>query len=162
MNFNEYYMTGDVGTKNCISRYGSRELIGNFSELVDGYYENLTNNTTRQKSAYWGTPDRAITVISDAILGYVFPTNVSFSGAYVQDFDYQNLLPKTYTTGINPNPKFFMDGIYINSTVSTRIVGIGQASWYNGTHLGRFEKVINFSATAVSADTSSRCAITSP
>ncbi len=43
-NGTELYLTGDIGTKNCISRYGSRDLIGNYSELLDGYYENLTSN----------------------------------------------------------------------------------------------------------------------
>ena len=65
---NEFFQTGDVATKNCISRYGARDLIGNYGEFFDGYYENLTNNTTRQRSVYWGTADRVTTVISDAVL----------------------------------------------------------------------------------------------
>ena len=161
-NSNEYYLTGNVGTKNCISRYGSRDLIGNFAEFVDGYYENLTNNTTRQKSFYWGTTDKVTTVISDALLGYAFPTNVSITGYNIQDWDYQNLLPKTYTTGINPNPKFFMDRIILDTTVATRIPFIGSQSWYYGSNAGRFEKVVAYAPTLTTADISTRCSITSP
>ncbi len=51
-NENEYFFTGYVATENCISRYGARDLIGNFAEILDGYYENLTSTTTRQKSLY--------------------------------------------------------------------------------------------------------------
>ena len=163
-NSDEYFLTGDVGTKNCISRYGSRDLIGNFAELMDVYYENVTSTTTRQKSIYWGTTDRVTTVISDAILGYAFPTSVN-SSYYVQDWDYQNLLPKSYLgspSTVPPNPKFFMDAIYINTTASPRVGLTGQASWYNGSHLGRFEKSIYLSPTITAVDLSLRCAITSP
>jgi len=160
---NEYYLTGNVATKNCISRYGSRDLIGNFSEVMDGYYENLTNNTTRQKSIYWGTADKVTTVISDALLGYAFPTNVATSYYYVQDWDYQNLLPKTYATGnlVDPNPKFFMDILYLDTTVATRVARSSFA-WYYGTNSGRFEKGLEWLPTYSSMDSSSRCSIISP
>jgi len=115
-------------------------LIGNFAEVIDGLYENLTSNTLRQKSIYWGTADRVTTVISDALLGYAVPTAGS-SLHYVQDWDYQNLLPKSYLgTTSNPNPKFFLDLFTWDATASSRIVLIGSNAWYWGSHSGRFEK----------------------
>jgi hypothetical protein len=162
-NGTELYLTGDIGTKNCISRYGSRDLIGNYSELLDGYYENLTSNTTRQKSIYWGTADRVTTVISDAILGYAVPASGS-NDYYVQDWDYQNLLPKSYfapTTAI-VNPKFFMDMVRFNATVATRIVYTGTDVPAGGSHTGRFNKGTDWSTTTSGPAMSTRCAILSP
>ena len=159
-NGNEGFGTGDVGTRNCISRYGARDLIGNYAELTDGYYENLTSNTTRQKSVYWGTADRVTTVISDANLGYAVPVSV-FTYYYVQDWDYQNLLPKTYITAL-PNSKFFMDLFWIDSTAATRVNLIGYNAWAYGSHSGRFHKTILQGATGSGASTSARCAIVSP
>ncbi len=160
-NGNEFFLTGNVGTKNCISRYGSRDLIGNYAELFDGYYENMTNNTTRQKSIYWGTANRSPTVISDANLGYAVPVSVT-SYYYVLDWDYQNLLPKTYlvpTMG-TPVPEFFLDLIYLDSTTTPSIVYTG-VNYHFGANNGRFEKswwAITTSSTGMSA----RCAILSP
>ncbi len=160
----EYYMTGDVGTKNCISRYGSRDLIGNFGETIDGYYENMTNNTTRQKSIYWGTADRVTTVISDALLGYAFPTSVGATYYYVQDWDYQNLLPKSYLgiATVQANPKFFMDRVFLDTTIATRISYIGTGGWSSGSHLGRFEKVLTVGPTSSAGYASTRCSIIAP
>jgi hypothetical protein len=162
-NNNESFITGDVGTKNCISRYGARDLIGNYAELYDGYYENMTNNTTRQKSVYWGTADRVTTVISDANLGYALPTSVS-TLYYVQDWDYQNLLPISYlaVTAAAANPKFFMDLFWLDSTASPRTSAVGWSAWSYGSHLGRFHKTIYTGPTANGSDTTARCAIISP
>ena len=161
---NEGFSTGDIATKNCISRYGARDLSGNYAELIDGYYENLTSNTTRQKFGYWGTVDRATTVISDANLGYVFPVSIN-DYYYVQDWDYQNLLPKSYLSNSTamPNDKFFMDMFRIDSTAATRIVYIGYNAWGYGTHSGRFYKNITIApASGASAQMSGRCTILSP
>jgi hypothetical protein len=158
----EYYLTGDVGTKNCISRYGSRDLIGNFAEFVDGYYENLTSTTTRQKSVYWGTPDIVTTVISDAFLGYTIPTNTGSTVYNVQDWDYQNLLPKIYTLSINPNPKFFMDRVNFNTTAGAKIPFIGSYGWANGSYSGRFEKDIVGGPVLNGTYITTRCSIVSP
>ncbi len=160
---NEYFITGNVRTKNCISRYGARDLIGNFAELLDGYYENLTSNTTRQKSVYWGTLDKVTTVISDAVLGYTVPiTGTQFF--YVQDWDYQNLLPKTYIAvpQAAPNPKFFMDMVYWDASVATRIMYTGFNAWSSGSNSGRFDKGISWSATTQHGRVSTRCALLSP
>ena len=163
VNEDEYFLTGDVGTKNCISRYGARDLIGNFAEFLDGYYENLTSTTTRQKSIYWGTADRNTTVISNALLGYAVPTT-GLTVYHVQDWDYQNLLPKTYLVSPynSPNPKFFMDLFEFDGSVATKVVYSGYGSWTSGSSLGRFEKAFNFTATGVSTQVSVRCAILSP
>ena len=160
---NEYFITGNVGTKNCISRYGARDLIGNFAELLDGYYENLTSNTTRQKSTYWGTADRVTTVISDALLGYAVPTSGS-QYFYVQDWDYQNLLPKTYIVlpQAAPNPKFFMDVVYWDASGATRVTYISPNAWSFGSNLGRFDKGTSWTATTQGAIMTTRCAILSP
>jgi hypothetical protein len=160
---NEYFLTGDVGTKNCISRYGSRDLIGNLAELLDGYYENLTSTTTRQKSIYWGTADKVTTVISDALLGYAVPT-AAFTVYHVQDWDYQNLLPKTYLVNPynSPNPKFFMDLFEFDGSVATKVVYAGYGGWSAGSSLGRFEKAFNLIPTGANAQVSVRCAIVSP
>ncbi len=155
-----YYNTGDVGTKNCISRYGVRDMIGNFSEVTDVYYENMTNNVTRQKSVYWGTPDKITTVISDAVLGYVVPVAGS-QFYYVHDWDYQNLLPKTYIGSVNPNPKFFMDGILLDPPAGAAGNITDRWSWQSGTAGGRFSKQID-TITANWLDITARCAITSP
>jgi hypothetical protein len=162
-NGTEYFTTGDVGTKNCISRYGARDLIGNFAELLDGYYENLTSNTTRQKSVYWGTTDIVTTVMSDALLGYAVP----ISGTqlyYIQDWDYQNLLPKTYIVPPSgaPNPKFFMDMVYWDASGATRIVYTGINIWANGSNSGRFEKSTTWTPTTQATGMVTRCAILSP
>ena len=160
---NEGYGTGDVGTRNCISRYGARDLIGNYAELTDGYYENMTNNATRQKSVYWGTADRVTTVISDSNLGYAVPVSV-ITYYYVQDWDYQNLLPKTYlsTSLASANSKFFMDLFWIDSTVATKINLIGYNAWAYGSHSGRFHKSITPGPTGTGTNISARCAIISP
>jgi hypothetical protein len=160
---NEGFGTGDVGTRNCISRYGARDLIGNYAEFTDGYYENLTSNTTRQKSVYWGTADRVTTVISDANLGYAVPVSV-LTYYYVQDWDYQNLLPKTYlsTSLASGNSKFFMDLFWIDSTVATKINLIGYNAWAYGSHSGRFHKSITPGPTGTGTNMSARCAIVSP
>jgi hypothetical protein len=162
-NVNEYFTTGNVATKNCISRYGVRDMIGNFGELVDGYYENLTSNTTRQKSVYWGTGDRVTTVISDAILGYTPPITGAIS-IYVQDWDYQNLLPKTYMTPptVGPNPNFFMDMFNWNATASVRIPNVSVNNWWFGSSVGRFSKSMNLAPTAQGIALITRCAILSP
>ena len=162
-NSNEFFTTGNAATKNCISRYGVRDMIGNFGELVDGYYENLTSNTTRQKSVYWGTTDIVTTVISDAILGYAVPISGT-SNIYVQDWDYQNLLPKTYILPPNagPNPKFFMDMFFWNATTSVRIAHTNINNWVFGSNGGRFGKSMNLIATSQGAALSTRCAILSP
>ena len=159
----EFFLTGDVGTKNCISRYGARDMFGNFSALMDGYYENMTSNVTRQKSVYWGTADRVTTVISDAILGYAVP--VSASGVYgVQDWDYQNLIPKTYIASVvvNPSPKFFLDAVIFNTTIATRIALVGSNSWWWGSSNGRFDKNLTWTPTVTAQSVSTRCAIISP
>jgi hypothetical protein len=162
-NGNEYFLTGDVGTRNCISRYGARDLIGNFADLLDGYYENLTSTTTRQKSIYWGTADKITTVISDAILGYAVPTT-AFASYYVNDWDYQNLLPKSFLISSSnpPSAKFFMDIFNFDGSVATRIARTGYNPLVNGSHLGRFEKSIDFSPTGGSTLVNPRCSITSP
>ena len=161
-NNNQYFQTGDDGTENCISRYGARDMIGNFSEFVDGYYEFLTNNTTRQKSIYWGTSDKITTVISDAVLGYVFP--IATSTYFTQDWDYQNLLPKNSIVGSAsmPSPKYFLDVVTLDFTSATRILIKDKSSWYNGSNSGRFAKSLEYSATRTSPDLSNRCAVLSP
>jgi hypothetical protein len=162
-NDNESFITGDVGTKNCISRYGARDLIGNYAELFDGYYENMTNGTTRQKSVYWGTANRQTTVISNTNLGYSVPTSVN-SSYYIQDWDYQNLLPKTYLplASAAANPKFFMDLFWLDSTSSPRIAATIWYAWAQGSFLGRFHKVITSGPTVSGGDLTARCAIISP
>jgi hypothetical protein len=163
LDYNEFVITGDIATKNCISRYGARDLIGNMGEILDGYYENLTNNLTRQKSVYWGTTDRATTVISDTNLGYAVPTTGN-PGYYVHDWDYQNLLPKSYlnvTVG-GPNPKFFLDLMYWDATGATRIAFSGYNAYSYGTHSGRFDKSNAWTATTTSFAITTRCAITAP
>ena len=162
-NGNEYFLTGDVGTRNCISRYGARDLIGNFGELMDGYYENLTSTTTRQKSIYWGTADRVTTVISDTNLGYAVPT-AGANQYYVNDWDYQTLIPKTYIiAGLGgPNAKFSMDIVLLDLSAATRVVRNGYAPLVYGSHLGRFEKSFDFAPTVASTLVNPRCAILSP
>jgi hypothetical protein len=163
-NNTEFFQTGAIATKNCISRYGARDLIGNYGELLDGYYENTDNNTTRQKSIYWGTSDRVTTVISDAVLGYSFPTGVQVLS--VTDWDYQNLLPKPpYPSTTAPSQKFFSDVFTIIGSASAVIAGQFQNGNNNGgSRAGRFNKDIgggtptnNSSGLYVA-----RCAITSP
>ena len=159
---NEEFQTGDIATKYCISRYGARDLIGNYGEFLDGYYENLTNNTTRQKSVYWGTADRITTVISNAVLGYAFP--VATTNTYVTDWDYQNLLPKPpYTYPAGPNQKFFSDYFNIDVTSTTRIVSkIFNGYVGFGALAGRFQKDLYYLPTLTSAAVTPRCAILSP
>ena len=160
---NEYYTTGNSGTKNCISRYGARDLIGNFGELMDVFYENLTNNATRQKSLYWGTSDILTTVISDAILGYAVPTSAA-TQYYIQDWDYQNLLPKTYlvATVAPPNPQFFMDRMFWDVTAASSVIINGSGQWGGGSNGGRFSTSNSWARTDTTAAVGTRCAITSP
>ena len=161
-NNDESYQTGDIGTKNCISRYGARDLNGNYGEIIDGYYENLDNNTTRQKSVYWGTPDKVTKVISDAILGYAFPTNSE--GYFVTSWDYENLLPSNSIIdgSLGPSSKFFHDLFNLDTASTTRIVCKDQTSWTGGSRSGRFSKSIRFNPTNAYSDIGSRCAIVSP
>jgi hypothetical protein len=162
-NGNEFFQTGDIATKYCISRYGARDLIGNYGEFLDGYYENLNNNLTRQRSVYWGTPDRITTVISNANLGYVFPVaTVSF---YVADWDYQNLLPKPPHSGSvgSPSEKYFSDYFSLDFTATTRIASrilYGQTGF--GSLSGRFYKDLYYSMTVTSGAATPRCSILSP
>ena len=157
----EFYQTGDIATSNCISRYGVRDLIGNYMELFDGYYENLTNNVTRQKSVYWGTGDRITTVISDALLGYALST--STTTVAVADWDYQNLLPKV-THAVIPSIKFKNDIFTIDTTSGTRVASSIMTTWITGagTAAGRFQKDLSYSPTVNGNGTNIRCAISSP
>ncbi len=161
-NANEFFQTGNVATKYCISRYGARDLIGNYGEFLDGYYENLINNTTRQKSVYWGTSDRVTTVISDANLGYAFP--VATTTFYVADWDYQNLLPKpSYAFTLGPNQKYFSDYFSLNFTVATRVATTMQYGLTGfGSLSGRFYKDLYYNATDNYNYGTPRCAIVSP
>ena len=158
-NGNEFFQTGDVATKNCISRYGSRDLIGNYGEWTDGYYENLTNNTTRQKSVYWGSADRLTTVISDSNLGYTFP--VATTSGTIGDWDYQNLLPKVIWSG-GVTPKFFMDIFRLDTTSATRVSTHHFSPVGYGSQPGRFGKELYYSATQNGSAHGVRCAIVSP
>ena len=123
----------------------------------------MNSTTTRQKSVYWGTADRVTTVINDTNLGYSIPTSVS-SLYYVQDWDYQNLMPKSYlaVTTASPNPKFFMDLIWLDSSATAKVSAVGWGAWSYGSHLGRFHKSVYSLPTASGADASVRCAIISP
>jgi hypothetical protein len=155
---NEWFPTGDVGTKDCISRYGARDMIGNMGEILDGYYENLLSTTTRQVSQYWGTADRVTKVISNAVLGYSL--TVTGGSTYVQDWDYQNLLPKTTTAIYQVTAKFFKDAF----TFAANATGVvSQDTGYNwGTYLGRFNKSLGLLSTFTNTGYGARCAITSP
>ena len=160
-NGNEFFQTGDIATKYCISRYGARDLIGNYGELLDGYYENLTTNTTRQKSVYWGTADRITTVISDAVLGYAFP--IATTSFYISDWDYQNLLPKPPYVAGGPNQKFLSDFFIVDFTSTTRIASkLGYGFTGFGSITGRFQKDLYYAMTQASSAASPRCSIVSP
>ncbi len=161
-NGNEFYLTGDISTQNCISRYGARDLIGNFSEYNDGYYDNLNNNTTRIKSIYWGTSDIVSTNIDDTTLGYLFPITGGLQRYLIRDWDYQNLLPQTYTLGGIPSLKFFGDEFVLDSSTATKVAINGYGSWSYGSYLGRFEKDLSRDATTSDVSLSTRCAILSP
>ncbi len=161
-NGNEFFQTGDVATKYCISRYGARDLVGNYGEFFDGYYENLTNNTTRQKSVYWGTADRVTTVISDTVLGYAF--TVSSVATYITDWDYQYLLPKPpYNYPGGQNQKFFSDYLVTDFSSTTRVAGhlfYGFTGY--GSLSGRFQKDLYYALTTFSNAWAPRCSIISP
>jgi hypothetical protein len=159
-NATEFFQTGAIATRNCISRYGARDLIGNYWSALDGYYENTNSNTTRQRSVYWGTADSITTVISDAILGYAFPTGTQ--SISVSDWDYQNLLPKPpYAALTAPSFKFFSDVFSIQGSGSALIASkMDYGVFANGSRSGRFQKDIKFLPTNSSAYP--RCAITSP
>ena len=160
-NGNEFYQTGDIGTKYCISRYGARDLVANYGEFFDGYYENLTNNTTRQKSVYWGTADKVTTVISDALLGYAF--TVANVNSYISDWDYQNLLAKPPYKSGGPNKKFQGNLFYTDFSSTTRITGhLTYGCNGYGSMVGRFHKSIENSPTITYSCFSARCAIVSP
>ena len=163
-NNTEFFQTGDIATKNCISRYGARDLIGNYGELLDGYYENTNSNTTRQRSVYWGTGDNITTVISDAVLGYAFPTGSQIIS--VSDWDYQNLLPKPpYPSTVGPSRKFFSDAFSISGSASAIIAGQTQNGNNNGgSRAGRFNKDIgsNTPTNNSAGYQTVRCTILSP
>jgi hypothetical protein len=161
----EMLQTGSVATENCISRYGARDLIGNYGEFLDGYYQNLDNTSTRQKSLYWGSTDRITTVISDAILGYSSLTPGINQSMYPLEWDYQNLLPSALG---NPNTqiptmKFFMDIIILNMPLVTGVPIQDIAGPSGGSGSGRFAKSFNAGpASYTTAYWSTRCAIVSP
>jgi len=159
--FTEFFQTGVIATKNCISRYGARDLIGNYPEWFDGYHENTNNSTTRQRSVYWGTADRVTTVISDAILGYALPTGTQTIS--VSDWDYQNLLPKPpYVALTAPSVKFFSDVFFIAAIASPLVSSnnnYGRPT--SGSRAGRFQRDISAIPTN-SGSYVPRCAITSP
>ena len=158
----EFFQTGSIGTKNCISRYGARDLIGNYGELFDGYYENTNSNSTRQRSVYWGTADKVTTVISDAVLGYAFPT--STQQISVSDWDYQNLLPKPpYAAVTAPSVKFFSDFFTAPGSASPTIASqMSCLGLVCGGQTGRFHRDLYLLPASVQNYPSARCAITSP
>ena len=158
-NGNEFFQTGNVATQDCISRYGARDLIGNYGEFTDGYYEFLTNNITRQKSVYWGSADKVTTVISDANLGYTFP--VATIAGSIGDWDYENLLPKVIWQG-GVTQKFFMDIFRLDTTSATRVSTHHYSPVGGGTQTGRFSKELYYSATQNGNAHGVRCAVVSP
>ena len=146
------FNSGTANTQYCKSRYGAENMIGNVWEWTDSYWNFVP--TPRTRSEYFGTTSEATTPLSDAVLGYVFPTT-----QYVAQWDYRYLIPKL-TQPTSGNIDFSLDHFWLAATAQRASLRGG--FWNDGTGAGRFALRLDFAPTGVSVSIGGRCALSPP
>jgi formylglycine-generating enzyme required for sulfatase activity len=145
--------SGTAATQYCKSRYGAENMIGNVWEWTDSYWDYSV--TPRTRSEYFGTAAVATTPLSDATLGYTYPTSANPSVVSAWDFRFH--FPTLTGTAV---PTFPGDGFWLISTAQRASLRGG--AWSNGAVAGRFALALNNAPSLVDVHVGGRCGLLPP
>lgn len=139
--------TGSTSTANCISRYGTIDMVGNLWENSDGFWTGVSG-TTGNRTTFYGT-GFPISISSISV-----PNSL---GQYVTSFSFINLLP----TGVGDGLKIFgFDAFWTGTWGNNMVIGYG-GEWDQTKYSGRFASASG-DANGSGANSGGRCSLVRP
>lgn len=142
------FNTGTTDTQNCVSRFGTFDMVGNLWEWTDAYYANGTGAGDAQtRTTYFGSSSS----LNETTLK--FPSG----SAYVTSYDWSLGLPSA-TSG-SASSTFASDYFLLGTGTTATLRG---GDWSQSTSAGRFSAAVSYAPGTSDNAYGGRCAITAP